>query len=126
MSFSLMAWTETATPGRLMPLWLETGPGTSTTVVTSVSVASVTRTETLPSSMRSTSPGRQSPGRPLNVVETRSFVPTMSSVVIVKVSPTSRMWGPSAKLPRRIFGPCRSTSTATFLPRSSEALRMLA
>ena len=32
MSFSLIAGTETATPGRLMPLLFETGPGTSTTV----------------------------------------------------------------------------------------------
>ena len=37
MSFSDSAGTETATPGRLMPLWLLTGPPTSTSVSTSVS-----------------------------------------------------------------------------------------
>ena len=126
MSFSLIAGMETATPGRLMPLLFETGPGTSTTVVTSVAVTSVTRTDTLPSSISRESPGRQSPGRPLNVVETRSLEPTMSSVVMTKVSPTSSWWGPLSNVPSRIFGPWRSTRTATLRPRSSAALRMFA
>src|SRR5699024_1034634 len=89
------------------------------------SVTSVTRTETLPSSMSSTSPGRQSPGRPLKEVETRSRVPSMSSVEMVRVSPTSSSCGPSADLPRRIFGPWRSTSTATFFPAPAAALGVL-
>ena len=38
MSFSDSAGTETATPGRLMPLWLLTLPPTSTSVRTSVAV----------------------------------------------------------------------------------------
>ena len=64
-SFSDMAGTETATPGRLMPLLLETGPGTVTTQVTSVSVTSTALRPTLPSSIRIWSPTFTSPGRPL-------------------------------------------------------------
>ena len=41
VSFSLIAGTLTATPGRLMPLLLLTGPPTTTLVITSVSVTSV-------------------------------------------------------------------------------------
>ena len=67
-SFSESAGTFTATPGRLMPLLFETGPGTSTTVVTVVAFTSVARRVTLPSSMRSRSPGFTSPGNPLKVV----------------------------------------------------------
>ena len=38
VSFSLIAGTLTATPGRLMPLLLLTGPPTTTSVITSVAV----------------------------------------------------------------------------------------
>ena len=67
-SFSERAGTFTATPGRLIPLLLLTGPGTSTTVVTVVAVTSVARNPTLPSSISSWSPTLTSPGRPLKVV----------------------------------------------------------
>ncbi len=90
-SFSVMAGRETGTPGRLMPLWSETAPGTMHSQLTSVSVTDSTFSETLPSSMRMTSPGLQSPGRPLNVVETRSWLPMMSSMVMVNLSPRLRM-----------------------------------
>ena len=40
-SFSLMAGTLIATPGRLMPLLLLTGPPTTTSVTTSVAVTSM-------------------------------------------------------------------------------------
>ncbi len=63
-SFSESAGTETATPGRLMPLWLLTVPPTSTSVSTSVSVTARTRRRTLPSSIRIGSPFDTSPGRP--------------------------------------------------------------
>ena len=68
-------------------------PGTSTRVTTSVSVTSRTRTATLPSSISRRSPGAQSPGRPLKVVPTSSFVPGTSRVVMVKVSPMCSSWG---------------------------------
>ena len=65
VSFSDSAGTDTATPGRLMPLLLETLPGTTTSVTTSVSSTETTFSRTLPSSIRSGSPGFTSPGRPL-------------------------------------------------------------
>ena len=65
VSFSDSAGTETATPGRLMPLLLETLPATTTSVTTSVSSTDVTFRRTLPSSISSGSPGFTSPGRPL-------------------------------------------------------------
>ena len=69
MSFSDSAGTDTATPGRLMPLLLLTLPPTSTSVCTSVpSTTPVTRSRILPSSIRSGSPTFTSPGRPLYVV----------------------------------------------------------
>lgn len=55
-SFSDSAGTLTATPGRLMPLLLETGPATTTSVVTTLPSTSTTRTRTLPSSIRRKSP----------------------------------------------------------------------
>ena len=122
-SFSDSAGTDTATPGRLRPLLFETGPGTSTRVTTRGPFTSTTRTSTLPSSMRIGSPGRTSPGRPLWVVETSSLVPSTSSVVMVKVSPTSRKCLPSTNRPSRIFGPWRSTSTATLRPEALAAAR---
>jgi hypothetical protein len=64
MSFSLIAGTETATPGRLMPLWSEIRPAISTSVTTSASVTSTARSRMRPSSMSSGSPGSTSPGRP--------------------------------------------------------------
>ena len=64
MSFSDRAGTLTATPGRLMPLLLDTTPPMTVSVMTSVSVTSTARSITLPSSMSNTSPGRTSPGRP--------------------------------------------------------------
>ena len=77
-SFSDSAGTFTATPGRLMPLLLETGPATTTSVVTTVPSVATTRTFTLPSSISRKSPGATSCGSPLKVVPTRSLVPTMS------------------------------------------------
>ena len=51
------------------------------------------------------------------------MVPTTSSVVIVKTSPTARSCGPSANFPRRIFGPCRSARIATERPVAAAAAR---
>ena len=64
-SFSDSAGTLTATPGRLMPLWLLTGPATVTLVITSVSVTPVASSWMLPSSMRMRSPAFTSAGSPL-------------------------------------------------------------
>ena len=123
VSFSDRAGTFTATPGRFSPLLFETGPGTSTRVVTRGPVTSVTRTATRPSSMRIASPGFTSPGSPLNVVDTSSLVPGTSSVVMVNVSPSASSCLPSTNRPSRIFGPCRSTRTATARPEASAASR---
>ena len=65
LSFSDSAGTETATPGKLIPLLLLTVPGSITLVTTSLPLTSTTSTVTFPSSMRMRSPGLQSPGRPL-------------------------------------------------------------
>ena len=91
MSFSLIAGTLTATPGRLMPLLLLTGPPTTTSVTTSVSVTSVARSVSRPSSIKIRSPGWTSPGRPLYVVEHRSTVPGTSSMVMANRAPSTRV-----------------------------------
>jgi len=124
-SFSESAGTFTATPGRLMPLLFDTGPATMTSVRTRTPSVSSTLTFTLPSSISRKSPGFTSAGSPLKVVLQISFVPRMSSVVIVKMSPSASSCGPFSNMPRRIFGPCRSTSTATGLPASAAACRTL-
>ena len=123
-SFSVSAGTDTATPGRLMPLWSEIRPGTSTSVTTSVSVTTTARSRTRPSSMSNGSPGCTSPGRPVYEVLTIVSSPATSREVIVKRSPIpSAGFCPSAKVPTRILGPCRSSRTATGMPASSEARR---
>lgn len=63
-SFSVRAGRETATPGRLMPLWEDTGPATTTLVYTLLPSTLVTSRRTLPSSIRIGSPGWQSPAGP--------------------------------------------------------------
>jgi hypothetical protein len=64
MSFSDIAGTLTGTPGRLIPLWLLIRPPVMTLVCTSVPLTSVTSRRTLPSSIRTWSPGPTSPGSP--------------------------------------------------------------
>ena len=75
--------------------------------------------------MRSRSPGRQSPGSPLKVVEARLTVPRTSSMVMVNSSPLLSMtfWS-STKRPSRILGPWRSTRMATARPEAAAASRM--
>ena len=126
LSFSDSAGTETATPGRLMPLLSLTGPGTTTRVCTSVPSTEVTSSRTLPSSMRTWSPSPTSPGSPSYVVEQIFASPGTSRVVIVKAWPSSSSTGPAATLPRRIFGPCRSAKMPTPWPLSSDARRTIA
>ncbi|CAB4616297.1 unannotated protein [freshwater metagenome] len=104
-SFSESAGTFTATPGKLIPLLLDTIPATSTTVVTVRSSTWVARRPTLPSSIRSSSPTFTSPGRPLKVVPQMFTSPSTLSIVILKVAPFSSMTGPSLNLSKRIFGP---------------------
>ena len=57
-SFPVSAGALTATPGRLMPLWSEIRPPTTTRVRTRVPAMPVTSTWTLPSSIRMRSPAR--------------------------------------------------------------------
>ncbi|CAB5161770.1 unannotated protein [freshwater metagenome] len=52
ISFSDIAGTETATPGRLIPLLLLTAPGSITLVTTSLPFTSTTWTVTFPSSIK--------------------------------------------------------------------------
>jgi hypothetical protein len=63
-SLAVSAGALTATPGRLMPLWSETRPPTTTRVRTRVPATPVTSTWTLPSSIRMRSPARTSSARP--------------------------------------------------------------
>ena len=123
-SFCVIAGTDTATPGRLIPLWSEMRPGISTSVMMSVSVTSRARSRMRPSSTSSGSPGCTSPGSPAYEVPTISCVPSTGRVVMVKRSPAESVgFCPPANVPTRIFGPCRSTSTATGRAASSDALR---
>ncbi len=113
MSFSDSAGTLTATFGSEMPLLLDTIPPSTTRQTMSLLLTPVTSTATLPSSMSNRSPGFTSRGSFLYVVDTRSAVPMMSSLVIVTVSPVRHSCGPSWKRPSRIFGPCRSARMPT-------------
>ena len=123
MSFSDSAGTETATPGRLMPLWLLTLPPTSTSVRTSWPSTAVTRRRTLPSSMRIGSPAFTSPGSPEYVVPASFSSPGTSRVVMVHSWPRRSVTGPSANVASRIFGPWRSAKMPTPWPLASDASR---
>jgi hypothetical protein len=124
-SFSERAGTDTATPGRLMPLLLLTRPPTSTVVWTSGPSTDVTRSRTFPSSMRIGSPVSTSPGRPSYVVAHCSLSPSTSRVVMVHACPVSSSTGPSPNSRSRIFGPCRSAKIPTPWPVSSLARRTM-
>ncbi len=63
-SFSVSAGALTLTPGRLMPLWLEILPPTTTLVRTRSPLTPMTSSWTLPSSIRIRSPIRTSSGSP--------------------------------------------------------------
>ena len=65
MSFSDRAGTDTATPGRLRPLWSETMPPSMTMVCTRLPSTAVTSRVTRPSSTRMRSPRATSAARPL-------------------------------------------------------------
>ncbi len=123
LSFSDSAGTDTATPGRLMPLLSLAGPPTTTFVCTSSPSTEVTSRRTLPSSTRIGSPAFTSPGRPAYVVEQIDTSPGTSRVVMVNEAPFSSSTGPSANRPSRIFGPWRSARTPTPRPEASEASR---
>ena len=60
-SLLVKAGTLTLTPGRLRPLWSETGPPTRTRVRTRSPCTAVTSSTTRPSSTSSRVPGRTSP-----------------------------------------------------------------
>ena len=116
MSFSDSAGTETATPGRLMPLWLLTLPPTSTSVRTSWPSTSVTRSRTLPSSMRIGSPTLTSPGSPSYVVPATWSSPGTSRVVMVHSWPRSSVTGPSAKVAEPDLGALEVGEDADAVP----------
>ena len=122
-SFSESAGTLTATPGKLMPLLSLTTPASVTLVITESEVTSITSSSTLPSSIKIRSPGLQSPGSPEYVVPQMVESPKTSRVVIVKVAPKTSDTGPSANLPKRILGPCKSANIPTPKPVAFEALR---
>ena len=125
MSFSDSAGTDTATPGRLMPLLLLTLPPTSTSQTTSVpSLTSVTRSRTLPSSIRIGSPALDVAGEPL--VRRPA---DLGVAVDVAGGDRPPSWprrsstGPPENFSSRIFGPCRSARMPTPWPLASEASR---
>ena len=122
-SLSDSAGTDTATPGRLMPLLSLTLPPTTTVVCTSCPSTESTTRRTLPSSIRIGSPACTSSGRPLYVVPHSTASPGTSRVVMVHCWPFFSLTGPSANRSRRIFGPWRSAKIPTPWPLSSEACR---
>ena len=116
--------TETATPGRLMPLWLETLPPTiDLGDARRCRRPTVTRSRTLPSSMRIGSPASRRPAARRTSCRTRRRRPRTSRVVIVNVAPFLSLTGPSANGPSRILGPWRSAKMPTPWPDSSLAWR---
>ncbi len=122
-SFVLSAGTARRAPGTFRPLWSDSSPPTSTRVRTRAPSTLVTSSTTRPSSTRIWSPVRTSPASPGYVVAASAELPGTSSPVRVNSPPAARTTGPDAKVPSRIFGPCRSTSTPTLRPASSPAAR---
>ena len=123
MSFSLMAGTLTATPGRLMPLLLLTSPPTTTRVTTSV-LGHLGRLQQQPAVVdQDRVAGLDVAGQTLVGRRAAFDRAGDSSVVIVKLAPFSSTSLPAAKRPSRIFGPCRSASTPTARPVAAAAAR---
>ena len=109
-------------PGRLMPLLLLTLPPTTTVVCTSVPSTAVDHAGG-PCRRRSGSGrprGRRRAG-PCTSSRRRCASPGTSRVVIVNSWPCSSFTGPSANVPSRILGPCRSAKMPTPWPVASEA-----
>ncbi len=119
-----MAETGISVSGRLTPLRFEMRPGTSTVATARVSLASFTRSFTLPSSISMAWPGRRARrisgwGRC-----TRVASPGLGSASSTKLSPFKSSTPVSAKVPTRSFGPCRSTRMPTGRPKRSSSARM--
>ncbi len=122
-SFSLIAGTDKAAPGTLIPLWSEIVPPSITVVRTRGPSTATTSRQTRPSSIRIRKPGWTSPGNPAYVVDASTLLPGTSSVVIVNSAPATNVTGPLASRPSRIFGPWRSTMMPTARPLASDAER---
>ena len=123
-SLSDSAGTLTATPGRDRPLLLDTSPPSTTRQTTSGALDAddgereLAVVDEQPVARR----GRRRPGscrwwRPAR------RCPATSSTVMETWLPVAQTTGPSANVPSRIFGPCRSASTATAWPVLSDASR---
>ena len=99
--------------GKNMDLRSETSPPTSTRHITSGTLTSVTSKIISPllSSMRS--PGCISSHTPLYDTDTRFSLPTTSSVVNAKVSPSASVILPFSNVPMRNSGPFVSSMTAS-------------
>ena len=112
MSFSDSAGTETATPGRLIPLWLLTLPPTSTSVRTSVSSTTLTQPDlAVVDEDRVT--GMHVAGQPL---VRRAGDADVAGDVAGRdrpLLPRRNVTGPSAESARRILRPWRSAKMPT-------------
>ena len=125
-SFSVSAESGSTTLGTFTPLRLETAPPATTRVSAKSGPQDSTHRRTLPSSIRRSVPTssaakisrcgsgarRASPG----VARSRSRR---------KLSPSLSVTGPSAKVPRRSFGPCRSIRMPIGRPSSLSISRMI-
>ena len=124
-SLLVMAETGISVSGRLTPLRFETRPGTSTMASARCSVASRTRSFTLPSSISMTWPGRSARRISGCGRWTRLASPGVGSASRMKVSPLRRSTPVSANCPTRSLGPCRSTRMPIGRPYSASSDRIV-
>ena len=108
-SLSVMALKGRTVSGRLMPLRLPSRPEVSTSASMRTSLASTTRSFSLPSSRRSVWPCSTASKISGWGSCTRPSPPMASRRTKLKMSPFVSRMEPESSLPMRSLGPCRST-----------------
>ena len=125
-SFSVIEPKGSTVSGRLMPLRLPSNPLVITSASILTSLASTTRSLSLPSSSKSVWPGLTAwkisgCGRC-----TRPKPPIASRRTKLSMSPSVSLMAPESNLPMRSLGPCRSTRMPIGRENSTSSLRTVA
>src|ERR1044071_2487644 len=123
-SFAVIAEIGNTAPGTLTPLWSDSVPATTHSVLAKSAPQSMTRSRTLPSSSSNSVPG-------CNASNTSGCGKGARLVSPGRVSRSRRKWQPTgssalppAKLPSRNFGPCRSARMPIGRPTSASTARI--
>ena len=124
-SFAVRAESGSTTPGTFTPLRSDSGPPVTTLVSAKPSPQRSTASRSLPSSSRSSAPGRSAAKISGCGSRTRSRSPGASSRSSRNGRPASGATGPPAKVPMRSFGPCRSARTPIGRPACRSTSRMV-